>query len=293
MNKYSIVIPTHNRHNLMKKNIEYFSKFKDCRIYICDSTTEKYISELPENISYYHMSGKSFIQKMNEVLGMIKTDYVAVCADDDFILEGTTLKIINQLKKNNCVMGVGRYAGFDLPFEGFYKVFSKFPSVDSSFALLRVISYLSNYHMSLWAVYKTKTIKKSYEILNGSIFSNHNFIELTIAITCAIEGRVLFYEKLYAIREVNNKNSKNWAKQHKPLLFECKSNFKEIYIQIDNISSKSLNKFLYIVGTYCYLLFSLINYFKTKYTRKIIVKDNIKIEKELLSVKKIILEYQE
>ncbi len=274
MINYSIIIPTHNRHNLMKKNIKYFSSFKDCPIYICDSTEIKYSEEFPINISYIHMPNKSFIEKMNDILNKVDSDYVAICADDDFIIESTASSIVKKLKKENYVMGAGRYAGFDLPFDGFYSIYSNLPKVDDSIRFKRVISYLSNYYMSLWAVYKKSTILKCYEILYKSNITNHNLIELTIAINCAIDGKILFVDDLYGIREVNNINSDNWAKQHLTLLAAYKRNRKIIVKEINKLSLYSSNNKLFKIGAYIYLFNSLIDYLKYKFFKK------NKIEKE-------------
>jgi len=236
-------------------------------------------------ISYVYMPNKSFIEKMYDILNKINTDYVAVCADDDFILEETTLKIITNLKEKKYVMGVGNYVGFDLPFKGFYNIYGKLPKINSNFASLRVVSYLSNYYMSLWAVYKKDTILKAYSILVKSDFKNHNLIELTIAINCAIEGKILFLDMLYGIREVNNVNSKNWAKEHKTIMSVFKNNYSQFAKEINNISINSSNQYLFKLGTYSYLIFSL----KNKILNK---KENmhyLKIEDKLYEVSKIIL----
>jgi glycosyltransferase domain-containing protein len=273
----------------MKKNIEYFSKFQDCQIYICDSTEIKYLEEFPCNITYIHMPNKSFIEKMYQILSDVESEYVAVCADDDFIIESTTLNIVSKIRSENYVMGVGRYAGFDLPFEGFYNIYKNLPKVESKIPFLRVVNYLSNYHMSLWAVYKKSSILKCYEILKKSNITNSNLIELTIAINSAIDGKILFTEEFYGVREVNNSNSENWAKQHLTLLGTFKRNRKLILNEIKNLSINSSNKKLFIIGFYIYLFDSFKNRIKNKFfNNKKIKKESIIDEKLNLLITKII-----
>jgi glycosyltransferase domain-containing protein len=289
----SIIIPTHNRHCNIKKSIEYFSAFDKCHIYICDSSVDKYAEELPLNVSYLHMPRMSFVEKMHNTLNKITTEFVTVCADDDFILEKTMIEILAHIETEDYVMGVGSYVGFDVPFKGFFKLYGNLPEVNSNNALQRVKSYLSCYHMSLWAVYKRCTILKAYTILIESNFTNHNLIELTIAISCAIDGKILFLDKIYGVREVNNENSINWSKSHRALLSEYKNNYKKISKEVNEIAIKSNNKFLFKFGMCMYLYFAI----KPLVVNKFFINNNnnnnnnnIDLKDDLLKISKIINE---
>ncbi|MCG3679260.1 TIGR00180 family glycosyltransferase [Aliarcobacter butzleri] len=251
---YSIIIPTHNRHNLMQKNIEYFSIFKNCQIYICDSTDNIYEYEFPVNITYIHMPKKSFVQKMNLILENVETDYVAVCADDDFIIEDTVNEILEKLNHKNYAMGIGRYFGFDIPFNTFYPIYTQvnFSTINYKNSNDRLIKYMKNYYMSLWAVYNKNILKKAYDILNKVPYINDNFIELVISITCANDNSIYFSNNILGIRECKNIYNTSWKHKQKNLLeysLDNRGNFLDTVKKFDsffdnNIFSKGINVYL-------------------------------------------------
>jgi glycosyltransferase domain-containing protein len=238
----------------MQKNIEYFSTFKNCQIYICDSTEDKYEGEFPVNMSYIHMPQKSFVEKMNLILEKIETDYVSVCADDDFIIEDTVNEILEKLKNQNYTMGIGRYLGFDIPFKAFYPLYTQvnFSSINYKNSDDRVVEYMKNYYMSLWAVYKKDILKKAYNILNQIPYVNDNFIELTIAITCTNDNKIYFSKNILGIRECKNTYNNSWKHKQKNLLeysLDNRDDFSDILKKFDtffnnNIFSKGINIYL-------------------------------------------------
>jgi len=291
MIKYSIIIPTHNRQYLLKRNIEYYSNFQNFQIYICDSSVEAYKThEIPKHITYIHMPNKSFVEKMYLQLNKIETKYVSVCADDDFIMEHTTKEMILHMSKNNYVMSIGKYLGFDIPFNGFYEIYTdrKVPkSYRDPEKMLK--SYLSNYYMSLWATYEAKTIIKAYKILSKSKFSNDNLIEIVIAINCSLSGEIYFYNKVYGIREVNNSNSKNWAKKHPSLLKSyIKFNLIEDLKSLEKEFFREYNNNLFQKGIFYYIkdtfLKKIVAILRKKTERRYIYEQNNKDLKEIIRI---------
>ncbi len=237
MEKYSIIIPTHNRQNFIRKNVEYFSKFKECTVYIVDSSEKAYTYEFPLNIRYIHMPDKSFVQKMREVLIMVDTEYVATCADDDFIIEDRVNEFIDELREKKYIMGVGRYYSFNIPFNGFKPLYHchKLPSVEAHLHSDRIKSYMKNYYISLWGIYNTKILYESYEILSKSKYNNDNFIELVIAINMAVNGKILMSNKVWGVREaITGKES--WGRKQENLMKYSNCSNNEFSLDVENIS---------------------------------------------------------
>ena len=50
---YSIVIPTHERHHVLIRAIDYYQSF-NCKIFIADSSVKKLDYEFPDNVVYIH-----------------------------------------------------------------------------------------------------------------------------------------------------------------------------------------------------------------------------------------------
>jgi len=219
MIEYSIIIPTHNRQSLIKKNIEYYSNFKNITLYICDSSPEPSNLIFPENMIYYHLHKCNFAEKILTALKKINTNHVSICADDDFLIEDTIVYLINEMKSKNMIMGVGKYYGFNIPFTGFFPKYEKlkFPETNGNDKKNRIMNYMNNYFMSLWGVYQTNKIIEAYKILVQIKLYNDNFIELIIAITMAQQGKVLFTNKVIGIREHHNFIRQSWKDRHSSL----------------------------------------------------------------------------
>ena len=68
----TIIIPTHERHGVLRRSIDYYQSF-DCNILIVDSSSKKLNYEFPGNVIYKHLPGVSFAKKIYEVAKSIIT----------------------------------------------------------------------------------------------------------------------------------------------------------------------------------------------------------------------------
>ncbi|NQZ56071.1 MAG: TIGR00180 family glycosyltransferase [Lentisphaeraceae bacterium] len=79
-----MIIPAHYRHHYLSRLLKYFEAI-DIRLIVCDSTDKIYDQQIPQNCEYYHYPDMAFAKKMSLALAKVKSDYVVMCADDDFI----------------------------------------------------------------------------------------------------------------------------------------------------------------------------------------------------------------
>lgn len=107
----TIIIPTYNRPKYLQRVLDYFNNFKLIKpfIIVLDSSFEDNkllnqtsINALSNNrFSYFNFeSSINFFSKLNFGIDKVKTDYVALCADDDFLTEEGILESINKLENN-------------------------------------------------------------------------------------------------------------------------------------------------------------------------------------------------
>ena len=82
----TIIIPTHERHNLLHRAIDYYSQF-NFLVLIVDSSQTFFKKELPEKINYIHLPGWTMGDKINEAISKVTTSFSCLCADDDFLAE--------------------------------------------------------------------------------------------------------------------------------------------------------------------------------------------------------------
>ena len=214
MYNFTLIIPTHNRHNYLKRSIEYFKDLKATVIY-CDSSENRYKGYIGKNMVYLHLPGKKFAEKILIALEDVNTTYVAQCADDDFILIDSLYKGIDFLEDNKDYKTlVGKYIGFHDKFDGaFYKIYQDLPK-DITFDVRRTVElFFSNYYQILWAMYDKNILVKSFSIIKKANYYSDNFIELTIGAVVCFFGGIKFLNDIWGVRETNAGN--RWGKRHK------------------------------------------------------------------------------
>ncbi len=85
-NKITVLIPTHERHNILLRAIKYYDK-TGIFVLIIDSSLARFNRGLPENIKYMHVPDMPFGDKIYAAISKISTPYTCLCADDDFLSE--------------------------------------------------------------------------------------------------------------------------------------------------------------------------------------------------------------
>ena len=84
----SIVIPTYNRHNYLKRTLKYWNN-KEAIIHVLDGSDKplpiKIIRSFGQNIKYHYLK-LSLIERIGYSQKLINTKYVALLSDDEFYL---------------------------------------------------------------------------------------------------------------------------------------------------------------------------------------------------------------
>lgn len=108
----TILIPTYNRAKYLKRVLKFFDDYKDKNfdIVIVDSSNKEFKEENKmtcetfTNLSIHYMqfdSETNFFVKVNAGLQEVKTEFICLCADDDFIDEEGCKKAVEILKKED------------------------------------------------------------------------------------------------------------------------------------------------------------------------------------------------
>lgn len=246
---FTIVIPTHNRHDCLERSIKYFSE-SSIKIIYCDSTETKYKGKIPKNITYYNNPKLKFSEKILFCLNKVKTPLVALSADDDFLEIESLIKGSEFLNNNlDYVSFTGEFLFFLKPFDNlFYKNKKKsFESIVSKYPFERASIFFDNYFQILWGLYRLDILKKSFEVINAEKPENDNFIELILGSILCFHGKIHYSNDIWGFREVNLKNT--WGLRHKPINFinfifdsKLKSQVKLFENYIDKYSSKGFGR---------------------------------------------------
>ena len=108
MARFTVIITSFNRPNILKRNLEFLLSFKEnCKIIIADSSKNIFSNFFLKNliinnkILFKNFSEDTFFsKKVYEVSKFIDTKYCVLVPDDDFISLSAIKKCINFLDKN-------------------------------------------------------------------------------------------------------------------------------------------------------------------------------------------------
>ena len=95
----TLVIPTHNRQKYLSRILDYYSD-APFKIIVADSSNDSYSGTLAANVSYHKFNVKTLTEKLALSLQLVKTPYVFMCADDDFIILEGVKRCLSFLKEN-------------------------------------------------------------------------------------------------------------------------------------------------------------------------------------------------
>lgn len=308
MNNFTLVVPTHNRHKYLARSIRFFKNL-DADVIYCDSTIEKYSGTLYQNMTYLHLPDKKFHEKILIAVKNLKTDNIALCADDDFILLSSLIKGSRFLGENKSYKTViGNNVLFYENFTGnfFYERKISFQTLTYS-KNKNAIKYFKSYSQILWRMYNKKIVEIAFRIIEKSKFSNDNFIELVLGAVACYYGGIKVIPGYWSVREVNE--SDHWGHKHKSINIiindpEYKNDFDTFFSLVDEVTQKGYARSV----LNSYLFFSrkikIISYLKSgiKKVSKFIIstkkntnnsenQDYQKYPEELLLIRSIILEH--
>lgn len=219
--KCSIIIPTYNRPNYLKRILSYYHKYgRNFEIIVADSSSNEnkklnkksvlifsnldiqYIDKYPSKIGLSH--------KINDALNYITTKYSVLCADDDFIIPKGINRAVNFLENNeDFSVAQGHYIFFYLKNEdkrerkfcwnssAYLDKSITFPEAES-----RLAFHLSNYQLTtLYAVHRTDLLKVIFKD-TVKFTDDDRFGEFLPSMLTLIYGKMKHMDLLYAAREI-------------------------------------------------------------------------------------------
>lgn len=216
----TILITTHNRTLALKRNLDYYSRFAELKIFILDSSAKlqhkknRNLSKIYKNKNIFFLKYKTnshIASKVFYSLNKIKSEFVVICPDDDFIVFETLQKCMIFLKKNKsfiCCLGkqytypsyLSKFSGFDISENAKMQ-----KTVNSNNKDIRIKKYLENLGpIPFYGVYRTSDFKKiwkqTYKINNNVYFS-----EIIQAYLTYYYGKIKKLDCVYIIRHPNLK----------------------------------------------------------------------------------------
>lgn len=221
-NLVQIIIPTHNRTNMLKRVLDYYRKTgREFNFTIADSSNRKnklsnrklisfypdlkilYLDTFPENLHQHH--------KFSKMVKYIKSKYCVFCPDDDFIVPSGIKECVSFLEKNPDYSAAhGTYIGFHLfkgplKYKNFWWNFRyKNQSLLENTSAKRLTSYLRNLNLVMWSVRRTGILKTVYGQLSKANFDSFLLLmygELLPDSLTVVSGKVKRLSTFYAARQ--------------------------------------------------------------------------------------------
>jgi len=217
-NDITIIIPTHNRHDYLKRVLNLYQAFT-IKIIIVDSTPTKFIDEClqNENVVYKHTPNRNWGLKWYEALHLVKTNYVLYCADDDFIFPKAINESVNFLNANKdyvCIQGRILFYKYlynkkNLEYnltDGTQDTnfLQKKFCVDADNISDRVLQCMEPYRHVSYSIHRLENIYEIYQLLLD--FNQLNLIEVALVIMTAINGKTKELDHIFHLREYINKS---------------------------------------------------------------------------------------
>lgn len=206
--KITILIPTHNRPAYLKRSLAWFLS-GGFRVIVADSSRSlnDEVSRLENSeLTYLHRPGgyEAYTAKIYEALRLVDTPYVALCADDDFILYKGLEQGIQFLDSNS---DYAFYQGTAYFFQVIGKRLALWPFLYS--ADLASDAWVSRViepkNTVFYGVNRTQVALKAFEVLqNQALVQNENaagLVDATFTATVARAGKLMFEQTPFALRE--------------------------------------------------------------------------------------------
>lgn len=213
-NKVTIVLNVHNRHSYLKRLLDYY-RAPGLTILIADSSESPYVldNSYGDQVKYIHFPGVSYPQKIELALAQVATPYVALSADDDFLVPEGLSAVIDFLEKNadhtvaqgkvikyykDSLKDIIRY---DFIYNGDHSL--SFPS-----AAQRIEKMFTPYKTLFCAVHRTKTLQFIFKDAGKSIGDLY-LNEYLVSIGALLMGKSKDVDALYQVREYSESSDGN------------------------------------------------------------------------------------
>lgn len=229
---YSIIIPTHNRQRKLTRILAYLDKFP-VSVIIIDSSDKISDFKRFENVEYYHDQNLTFSQKVIHGCNVAKTNFIALCADDDFVIPEKIQQLLSTCDQSMAGI-IGPVITFHENFDGDFKRQSNF-SDDKIFTNNNAGEFFGNFSQVLWGVYKTTVICNAFVKLDTFKLENDNFIEIFLSYYLMSNGGLYRQNNFFNVREISN--SDHWGKRHGSLRQAYKSSTEAFISDCSKITS--------------------------------------------------------
>ncbi|OGN04116.1 MAG: hypothetical protein A2831_02285 [Candidatus Yanofskybacteria bacterium RIFCSPHIGHO2_01_FULL_44_17] len=225
----TVVIPTYNRPEYLKRILGYFKEYgAGFEFVIADSSTadNKILNQKTVDVfnqacglkcvRYSYDGSIHLWEKLADALSKIKSKYCVLCADDDFVVPKGIRESVRFLESNpDFSLAQGKYIGFYVkkdasPKEFCWKDMYPHRSIISDNVVTRLTERFKNYHPTMYAVHRTEVLQQAYAETIRSGVDLFLFGELTASLLSIIAGKMKILDIFYGARQEDMSNAAMW-----------------------------------------------------------------------------------
>jgi glycosyltransferase domain-containing protein len=222
IDQFSLVITTYNRYPYLLRLLKYYRSFNfPFQIHILDSSSEEINShellEILDNtrIKYERFDPDIFIsQKIGRGIEIVKTPFVGLCADDDFVIPSGINTCIDFLKENNDYsVASGKYLAHWVPSysksANWIPIYLKDSDQCNDNPISRVKSHFLSYYSTFYAVHKTEVLKNAWQSA-AKFTTDFGLSEILPSAISVLYGKKKVLDVVYSSREMHDSS---WFEQ--------------------------------------------------------------------------------
>lgn len=207
--RHTLVIPTFNRPELLKKIIQYYrDRAPWIDLLVLDSSRTEVARQNAAALSLFgagvsHVvfpQDVAVVSKLSEGLALVRTPTVSFCADDDLVFPQGLSEAIAFLRDHHDYVGAhGLYLNFrterrDVFLSNEYSG----PSIEATHSGARVFQLCQKYESLFYAVFRTTDARGIYAALTA--ISTIHFQELFQSVAAVIQGKAKRLPVIYGAR---------------------------------------------------------------------------------------------
>ncbi len=259
--KLTIIIPTHERHEYLSRIIEYYSDI-DQHVIIVDSSDKAYAEKIVnKHIEYNHLPGMDPVNRIINAIDNVKTPYIIMCADDDFIVKSSFQQCVSFLESNSDYETVQGFIlafvnhGDKIDFRLMYRHVLNV-NINSNSPVVRLEKYYSNFIQTFYTVRRKEALKNAMLAVRDNNIQG-KLVDQTVCMHSIISGKMKVLPVFFGVREyVLNSASQAlvsleelyFDKKHSDLMisfYRTCSNYLTKYIDLSSIEAEKIIKEIY------------------------------------------------
>jgi len=210
LRRLTVVIPTFGRPQYLRRQVSYW-KDSSVRVLVLDGSDRANSEiEFPTNFTYLH-SREGFLARLISATQVVRTEFVALLADDEFFLKSGLADAVSHLDHNREVIGcVGRCLYFFVDQGRFlvshaYRDWKPFSTTNDSLATRLDLDLPPNKtHMAMYGVYRTNHWVSMVQGAYSVPFSCGYVYERLLNLHRTVLGRTEILESLLWMRSKEN-----------------------------------------------------------------------------------------